>query len=153
MKKLLMPVCILIVSCTAVNAQYAGFDAGTINRDYVQDMRTHEVTARARQNSAIVQPKASVQEPKEIKSADIKSIVFVNNNSVSSSVLINLVKDKINKPMTAENIADIRRNVMRFYQDQGYFSAVVTVVSQDSQTGELTFEVREGGKNSIQIQE
>ncbi len=153
MKKLLTLVFILVLFSGAANAQYGGYDAGTLNRQYVQDMRMHEATTRARQNSAIVKPKTATQVTPEVKNADIKSVVFVNNNSISSTVLNNLVKDKINQPMTAENIADIRKNVMRFYQDQGYFSAVVMVVSQDSQTGELTLEVKEGGKNSIQIQE
>ena len=90
--------------------------------------------------------------PKELSASNIKAISFVGNDSISSTVLNNLLKDKIDQPMSAENIAAIRKTVMKFYQEQGFFSAVAMVLSQDSQTGELVIEVREGGKNSIQIQ-
>ncbi len=153
MKKILAAVVTALIAANVSYAQYAGYDAGTLNRQYVQDLRTHEAVTRARQSSAIVQPKTASQTQKEVTDANIKSIVFVNNNSISSSVLTNVVKDKINQPMTAENVSAIRREIMRFYQDQGYFSAVAMAVSQDSQTGELTIEIREGGKNSIQIQD
>jgi hemolysin activation/secretion protein len=42
---------------------------------------------------------------------------------------------------------------MKYYQEKGYFSAIAVVNSQDFQTGELVIEVREGGRNSITIQE
>ena len=152
MKKLLVLSSLLLFAANASFAQYAGFDAGTLNREYVRDLRTHEAITRARSNSAIVTPKAGTQMPKELSASDIKAISFVGNESISSAVLNNLLKDKINQPMSAENIAAIRKTVMRFYQEQGFFSAVAMVLSQDSQTGELVIEVREGGKNSIQIQ-
>jgi len=155
MKKLfILSAVILWVSSNACFAAYGSYDAGTLNREYVRDLRTHEAITRARQNnSSIVKPKTAAQEVKQVVEANIKSIVFINNNSISSSVLQNIVKDKLNKPMSAENIAAIRRDIMKFYQDQGYFSALALVSSQDSQTGELTIEIREGGKNSIQIEE
>ena len=153
MKKIFIFLGIITFFSNISYAQYGGFDAGTLNRQYVQDLRTHEAITRARQHSAIVTPKTGTQLPKEVTNVNIKSITFVNNNSIPSAVLNNIVKDKLNQPMNAENVAAIRRDIMKFYQDQGYFSALAMVVSQDSQTGELTIEIREGTKNSIQIQD
>ena len=42
---------------------------------------------------------------------------------------------------------------MRYYQSKGYFSAVAMVTAQNTINGSITIEVREGGKNSIIIQE
>ena len=55
--------------------------------------------------------------------------------------------------MNIENISAIRKDIMRYYQSKGYFSAVALVTAQDYQTGSLTIEIKEGGKNSIVIEE
>ena len=63
-----------------------------------------------------------------------------------------LVKDKIDKPMNAENLADIRKVIMKYYQANGYYSAVPIIVSQDNTTGTLVIQIEEGTKNSITIE-
>lgn len=147
---------ILFVFCVTANYAFAvgpiGYDAGALNRDYVKDMRLHEVSSRAKnKGNAILTTKTAPKTQEEYTASNIKSIVFVNNYSIPSSQLIAVVKDKINQPMTAANISAIRKDVMRYYQNQGFFSAVALVSSQDTQTGEIVIEVREGGRNSIQI--
>lgn len=153
MKKILA---ICFIMCALNNFEFAAaanYDAGAINRDYVRDMRLHEVTTRARnRDSAIISTKTTPKTQEQVTTSDIKSIVFVNNNSIPSSELQKVVSDKINQPMTQENISAIRKSVMRYYQNQGFFSAIALVASQDTQTGELVIEVKEGGRNSIQIE-
>ena len=131
-----------------------GMDAGAINRQYVRDMRIHEMQSRPHKKSdAIVQPKTSVQKAViPDVTAEIKSISFTGNNSVPASELNALLKNKINKPMNAQNIADIRKDIMRYYQANGYYSAVPIIVSQDNMSGSLVIQIEEGPKNSIVIE-
>lgn len=156
MKKILLSICLSCLTSLSVYASgpLGGYDAGALNREYVKEMRMHEVISGARQkNSAIVSPRPDAKLPKEVVSAELKNVVFINNDSFSSSELKSLVQDKIGQPMSPENIAAVRKSLMKFYQDNGYFSAVALVKSEDAQTGELVIELKEGGKNSIQIQE
>ena len=140
---------------------FGGYDAGAVNSQYMRDLRTHEAITRAKNKSAIVTTKKNtplqqreLQEQRDkIINANIKTITFVNNASIPSKDLLNVVSDKINLPMSAENISDIRKNIMKYYQSNGYYSAVAVVASQDSETGEVVIEIKEGGKNSITIQE
>ena len=151
MKKLLV---LLIMISGIVNAAYAmGYDAGAINQQYVRDLRTHEAITRARaKNNAIISTKTQPKTQEQVTAATIKSISFVNNNSIPSNQLEALVYDKINQPMTTENISAIRKTIMRYYQNQGFFSAVVMLSSQDTSTGTLVFDVKEGSRNSILIE-
>ena len=152
MKKLLVG---LLMVCAVTNTVYAmGYDAGSLSQQYVRDLRTHEAItrARAKTNNAIVSTKTQPKTQEQIVASDIKSIKFVNNVSIPSSQLEYIVKDKIGLPMTNENISAIRKDVMRYYQNQGFFSAIVMMTSQDTANGELVFDVKEGGRNSIQIE-
>lgn len=134
-------------------AGLAYYDAGALNSQSMRVLRTHEMVTRAKNKSAIVTTKMPPKTQEQVTSADIKSVVFVNNASVSSAELLNVIKDKINKPMTPENISAIRKDIMRYYQELGFFSAIVIVAAQDTQNGELILEIKEGGRNSITIQE
>ena len=132
------------------SANLGGMDAGAINQ---RDLRTHEIQTRAKSRSAIVTTKTQPKTQEEVTAADIKFVVFVNNHSIPSSELSTAIAKRLNKPMSPENISAIRRDVMRYYQAKGYFSAVAMVTAQDTQNGSITIEVKEGGKNSIIIQE
>lgn len=155
MKKLLCLFAIIIVSTAEpVFANvYGGMDPGAINSQYMRDMRTFEVKSRAKQKSAIVsKTEAEKAETTPVQTSDIKTITFVNNKILSSAQLLALVKDKINQPMNFENIAAIRKSVMKYYQANGYYSAVAIIVSQDNTTGELVIQIDEGTRNSITIE-
>ncbi len=151
MKKILV---LSIIIAGIVNTAYAmGYDAGFINQQNVLDMRTHEAITRERaKNNAIISTKTQPKTEEQITAATIKSINFVNNNSIATNQLQALVYDKINQPMTNENISAIRKTIMRYYQNQGFFSAVVMLSSQDTSTGTLVFDVKEGSRNSILIE-
>ena len=156
MKNLLLIVCIFMIANMGTAQAYniGGMDAGAINRQYVKDMRIHEIQSRPnKKNSAIVQPKTALQE-RTIPdvTAYIKTINFVNNKNIPTEELSFLVKDKIDKPMNAENLADIRKVIMKYYQANGYYSAVPIIVSQDNTTGTLVIQIEEGTKNSITIE-
>lgn len=162
MKKLFVLFSLFAITANvSVASQFGGYDAGAINSQYMRDLRTHEAVTRAKSKSAIVTTnkqtplqQREIQEQRDkIINTDIKSITFINNNSISSKDLLNVVSDKINMPMSAENIAAIRKDVMKYYQSQGFYSAVAMVASQDSQTGDIIIEIKEGGRNSITIQE
>ena len=151
-------VCLLsILSIYAVEPVFAnvmgGMDPGAINSQYMRDMRTFEVKSRAKQKNAIVKQTAIEKaEATPVQTSDIKTITFVNNRVFSSAQLTSLVKDKLNQPMNFENIAAIRKSLMKFYQSNGYYSAVPIIVSQDNTTGELVIQMDEGTRNSIVIE-
>lgn len=160
MKKLLV-LCLLFGSVTNITfaSQFGGYDAGSLNSQYVRDLRMHDSITRARSNSsAIINTK---NKPSDVASkpldqsavSDIKSVIFINNSSIPSSELLNAIHSKINQPMNAENVAEIRKNIMGYYQSKGYYSAVAIINAQNASTGELIIEVKEGGKNSILIQQ
>jgi len=82
---------------------------------------------------------------------EIKKITFVGNNAIPDSELQVVVKKLIEKPMVVENLSAIRRDVMKYYQANGYYSAVPIIVSADNRTGEIVIQIEEGNKNSIII--
>ncbi len=156
MKKVLILSVLLFVANynMAIANPFGGMDPGAINTQYMKELRFHEMKTRARQKSAIVNTGEKTQnevvEAQEV--GEIQSINFVGNNVFSSEQLQQIVKDKIGTPLSAENVSVIRRNIMKFYQSQGYYSAIPIVVSQNNKTGEIVFEIQEGTKNSIVIE-
>lgn len=160
MKKILVLFAIMVIASdfsmanVGFNAgQFGGMNPGAVNQQYTRDMRTHEISTRAKSRSAIVSTKTQPKTQEEVTTTDLKSVIFINNSSIPSSELLNVISDKINKPMNIENISAIRKDIMRYYQSKGYYSAVAMVTAQDTQSGSLTIEIKEGGKNSIIIQE
>lgn len=154
MKKLLI-LCLMLFALSDISfaAGMGAYDAGALNTQYMRDLRTHDMVTRAKSKSAIVSTKMPPKTQESLTSSEINSVVFVNNASIPTSELLAVIKDKINAQMTPENISAIRKAIMKYYQDNGFFSAVVMVASQDSQNGELILEIKEGGRNSITIQE
>ncbi len=153
MKKIVLLFCVLLMTSEiSFAASFGAYDAGAVNSQYMRDLRVHEAAVRAKNRSAIISTKTTPKTQAEVTTSDIKAIIFVNNSSIPSSELLSVVQDKINKPMTSENITAIRKDIMKYYQDRGYFSALAMVVSQDTVNGEVVIEIKEGGKNSIQIQ-
>ena len=51
--------------------------------------------------------------------------------------------------MNPVNVSAIRKENMRYYQKKGLYSVLATVSSENTQTGELVLDIREGGRNSI----
>ncbi len=145
---------LLLLIFTSANyafAAFGGMDPGAINKSYMRDMRLHEIESRAKDRNAIIK-KSNETEAKEYSPAvNINSIKFVNNKNISSEELSNLVEYKISQPLNEQNISDIRKEVMKYYQKQGFISAVAFVVSTDK-SGEVVIEVEEGQKNSIIIE-
>ena len=146
-----------VIFCFSANLGFAAgmpnFDAGTLNRENIRDMRIHEYETRERnKNNSIISTKQIKSSEPQVPVSDIKSVDFINNYSIPTSELLSVIQDKINKPMTNENISAIRKDIMKYYQSKGYFSALAMISAQDTQTGTLIFEIKEGGKNSIIIE-
>lgn len=147
-----------LVSNMALANGLGGFDAGSIGRQNEIDMRLHEIEKRGKKNTeAFITTRSTPQtqnqrREQQVSSSPIKSVAFINNNSIPSSELAYAVRDQINQPMTPESISIMRKEIMRYYQSKGYFSAVATMVSQDTQEGMVVFDIKEGGRNSIQIE-
>ena len=163
MKKLLL---VFLVAFATSSFQLAfalpGFDAGSINGDSVRDLRLHEAVTRARAKQDIVkkvrEQESEKSEQEKLEAANqayttnIKSIVFVNNNAISSRELYAVIQKHINEPMSIQNVSTVRKEIMKHYQKKGFYSAVATVSSENSNTGELVIDVKEGGRNSITVE-
>jgi hemolysin activation/secretion protein len=138
------------VFADTMSSVVGGITPGAINIQNSRDLRIHEAQTRAKYNSAIVKPKTEVEKPVIPNVVgELKSVTFVNNTNFTSSQLNAIIKDQLNQPMSIENISLIRRNLMKFYQQHGFYSAVPVIVSQNDKTGELVIEMNEGSKNSI----
>ena len=130
-------------------------DAGSVGSSNMRDLRLHEAVSRAREKSAIVKKEQDIEREKalnEVNQAaltDIKYVTFVNNLSISSKELFTVIQRYINQPMNPVNVSAIRKEIMRYYQKKGFYSVLATVSSENTQTGELVLDIREGGRNSI----
>ncbi len=141
---------LLISGDLAFAGALGGMDPGAINSQYMRDIRNYEIKSRAKDRSAIVkQSEESEQAQQAAETSLIKSVKFIGNNNFPSSQLLPIIQDKINQPMTAENLAAIKKIIMKFYQSEGYYSALPIIVSQDTKNGEVVLEIQEGSKNSI----
>lgn len=159
MKKYLYVFVVLYaLNCTGVafaNA-WGGMDPGLINNQYMREIKNYEVKNRVKAKSAIINKQKSENDNtkfvNQINDSTLEKVVFVNNESFSSSQLREVIQDKFGLPMSATNLSSIRRSLMDFYQQHGYYSAVAIITAQDNKTGELTIEIKEGGKNPIVIE-
>ena len=154
MKKIILPIlCLSVISSnqTVWAISMGSMDAGAVNSQYMREFRGYEVKSRMQEKSAIVK---SINEAdgKEVAIGTLSKIQFVGNNNFSAEQLSAIIEDKMNKPMTAENLSELRKRLMRFYQSEGFYSAVPVIISQDNKTGELVIEIKEGSKNSITVQ-
>lgn len=153
MKKLFCLLCLatITLSNVAIANQFGGMSPGAINTQNIRDLRFHEANTREKQRSAIVQPKTKQMEQPIIPDVmgNLKSIKFTNNAYFTSAQLQEATKSYIGQPLSPENIAQIRKALMKFYQNKGFYSAIPIIVSQNGSTGELVIEMQEGSKNSI----
>ncbi len=154
MKKIILAIVCLSVSLSnqmAMAVTMGSMDAGAVNSQYMREFKGFEAKTKMQERSAIIK---SINEGdgKAVPIGTLSKIQFVGNNNFSSEKLSAIVEDKINKPMTAENLSELRKRLMRFYQSEGFYSAVPVIVSQDNKTGELVIEIKEGTKNSITVQ-
>lgn len=154
MKKLSFLICTIILSGSISYASsLGGYDAGALNSQYMRDLRMHEMTTRAKSQSAIVKSTNKVDEAEKVPvSTNIKSISFVNNKAISSQELARITESSLNKPATESNIADLRKLILKYYQANGYYSALAFPNTNNLSSGEIIFEIQEGTKNSIVIE-
>lgn len=154
MKKGFILFCILFITGNvSYSSAIGGYDAGSLNSQYMRDLRTHELATRSKTQSAIVKSSNKSDQPAAIpESAKIKSIRFVNNKSIPSEDLIRVVSYKLNQNATDELIADLRKQIIRYYQANGFYSAIAFPNKNNLASGELIFEIQEGTKNSIVIE-
>lgn len=154
MKKLFILVCTILISTNISYANMGTFDAGTLNREYVRDMRLHEFETRQRNKVKLIQEENNAQKNKlDIPvSAVIKTITFKGNEAVSSNNLLKILESNIGQTATEQNIAGMRKLLTRYYNASGYYSALIFPDISKLSSGELIFEIKEGGKNSVTIQ-
>ena len=131
-----------------------GYDAGSINSQYMRDLRIHEMATRERSKNAII--KTNIKQENQMQNipaaSTIKTVKFINNKSIPSSDLTRILAGKLNVAATEESIADIRKQVIKYYQANGFYSALAFPDTSNLKSGELIIEIREGSKNSIVVE-
>lgn len=154
MKKLFILICIIAVSANTSFAAMGAYDAGTLNREYMQDMRLHEFQTRERNKAAIVQKENAVE--KRLSnvpvSAEIKQISFDGNEALSSETLLKVVESNIGTIANEQRVVNMRNLLLKYYQSNGYYSVIVFPDITKLSSGELLFYIKEGGKNSVTIE-
>lgn len=159
MKKLFV-LLLLMFSTSEFMISYAmpALDAGSINATNVMDLRLHEAITRSKEKNKAVRKETAEEQEQALKEynqaalSDIKYVTFTNNNSISSKELYNVIRQYINQPMNPVNVSAVQKEIMRYYQRKGFYSVLATVTAENTQTGELILDVKEGGRNSITIE-
>ena len=154
MKKLFILICTILISTNISFANMGTFDAGTLNRDYVRDMRLHEFETRERNNANLIQREKQIQRQNLNipASVPIKKITFVGNTVFSSNDLSKIVGSNIGEIATEQNIINMRKLLVKYYNANGYYSTIILPDINNLPSGELIFQIKEGDKNSITIQ-
>ena len=160
MKKILISSLILfaVIPSETAFASIEAFDAGAINAYNVDDMIWHDAVTRERKKQEIIKKEKATTEQKKLleenKAAltDIKNVTFLNNNSISTQELTNVIKKHINEPMSPNNVSQLRKEIMKYYQQKGFYSVLAVVSSTNNQTGEVVIDIKEGGRNSITVE-
>ena len=156
MKKIFLLICAVTISINASYAAMGAYDACSLNQQYMKDLRMHEFATREKNKSAIVKNKIQTETKEEARNipvnSTIKSVKFINNKVFTSQELNEVIADKLNEPANEKTIADIRRQITKLYQNNGYYSVLVFPETGKISSGELIFEIQEGTKNSITIE-
>ena len=106
MKRLLVLICTILVSANMSFAGMGTFDAGTLNREHLRDMRMHEFQTREKSKANLIQrEKELTQKTSNIPvSAVIKTINFDGNEAISSQALYEVVDSNIGQVATEQNV-------------------------------------------------
>ncbi len=135
-----------------------GYDPGAVNQQYMRDLRVHEFASKNRNKSVIIDSANKNANQNSNNTSDIpvnvflKSINFVNNSSVSTQTLNNLVSYALNKPASPADVSRMRKLITKYYQSNGYFSVIVVPDMSALTSGVLTFDINEGSRNSITVE-
>ncbi|MBQ4123379.1 hypothetical protein IJD44_06635 [bacterium] len=154
MKRLLVLICTILVSANMSFAGMGTFDAGTLNREQMRDMRMHEFQTREKSKANLIQrEKELTQKTSNIPvSAVIKTINFDGNEAISSQALYEVVDSNIGQVATEQNVVTMRNMLLKYYNANGYYSAIVFPDITQLSSGVMIFRIKEGGKNSITVE-
>lgn len=139
---------VILSASTAFGAGMGGYDPGLMNSQYMKDIRTFDLR---KENAKRVQQIEAPQAAQRIDAGQLTSVSFINNRVFSEKTLQSIVAGFIGQPITATNIMQMRKKIMKYYQSYGYYSAVAIVESENPSEGTITFRMQEGSKDSIQI--
>ena len=158
MKKIFTVLFVMSVLSNAAFATMGAMDAGSLNQQYVRDLRIHEMEKRAQNKSAIIKKEKETEESQELKKAiptaapAINNIRFSGNSEIPAGDLSRVVASYIGDLPSDSVINQIRKTITQYYQANGYYSAIVIPDLSALSQGLLIFEIKEGMKNSITVE-
>lgn len=139
---------VILSAMPAFGAAAGGYDAGQMNSQYMMDIRSFDFR---KENSKRVQQIEAPKAAQRVDAGQLNSVSFINNRVFSEKTLQSIVAGFIGQPITAANIMQMRKKIMKYYQSYGYYSAVAIVEAENPADGTITFRMQEGSKDSIQI--
>lgn len=139
---------IILSTSTAFGSAMGGYDPGLVNSNYMKDIRTFDLR---KENAKRIQQIETPQAQQRIAAGNLASVSFLNNRAFSEKTLQGIVNEYIGQPLTPTLLMDMRKKIMKFYQTNGYYSAVAVVENENMREGTVTFRMQEGTKDSIQI--
>lgn len=139
---------IILSTATAFGSAMGGYDPGLVNSNYMKDIRSFDLR---KENAKRVQQIETPQVQQKIAAGNLASVSFLNNRAFSEKTLQGIVNEYIGQPLTPTILMDMRKKIMKFYQSNGYYSAVAIVENENMRDGTVTFRIQEGTKDSIQI--
>jgi len=138
---------VIFSASTAFGTAMGGYDAGSINSQYMKDIRTFDLR---KENQKRIQ---QIEKPQQMVTVgNLSSVSFINNRAYSEKTLQGIVQEYIGQPLNPTTLMQMRKKIMKFYQSNGYYSAVAVVESENMREGTVTFRIQEGTKDSIQIE-
>lgn len=90
-------------------------------------------------------------EKSDFKTIVIESVLFEGNTVISSQELEVLVAPYLNKPVTVEQLEDLRHSITRYYIDKGYVTSGATFPTDAIQNQTLRIKLIEGQVGDVQI--
>lgn len=139
---------IILSASAALGAAIGGYDPGLVNSQYMKDIRTFDLRKENAQRIKQIQTPTDFS---RISTGNLAKVSFLNNLAFSEKTLQGVVQEFIGQPQNATTLMQMRKKIMKFYQSNGYYSAVAIVEAENPREGSVTFRIQEGTKDSIQI--
>lgn len=143
---------LVLFSATALHAQEQRLP-GVIDRAVPKPLIPLDRTLDAVPQSEIdpLKPAAGVRNPNQVV-ATLKSIVFEGATAVSDADLQQVVSSYLNRPVTNQDIAQLKYDVTKYFYDRGYILVRVVTPAQKLSSGVLKVEIFEANIGDVSIQ-
>lgn len=142
MKKIYLLFLLLIIAPQACKASTTGtYDPGLLNSQHMKEFNIFERDTKL--------PEIFKEQPRP-KSYYISTIKFEKNSSIPTVKLVEIIEEKIGAKLSQDDLLKMTQDLTKFYQDNGYKSAIVEVSDKNAEQGTIIFSIYEGPKKMFE---